>query len=200
MRGIAQGKSRLAEALDPGARARLNRRLLERTLSVVCNWLGSSHRCIVISGCRQTLRIARRMNVLPLVEPRPRPGLDHAVSLAMRRAIRCGARAVLVLPSDLPCLSDEALDALADHATYGTIVVIVPDAAGTGTNAVLLKTRARFDFRYGADSRARHVEAARLRGWRHAILTHPDLALDIDVPRDLALWRETTESSRRRMV
>ena len=38
MRGIARGKSRLAEALDPIERDRLNRRLLGRTLQVIATW------------------------------------------------------------------------------------------------------------------------------------------------------------------
>ena len=190
MRGVAQGKSRLAERLDRAERTRLNRRLLERTLNIISTWQARSDRCIVISGCAQTLRIAQRAGAIPLIEPRPGRGLNHAVGYALRHAIRCGARAVVFLSSDLPLLSCAALDALAAQATDRNAVVIAPDDLRTGTNALLLKTRARFAFSFGAQSCARHVEAARLRGWRFAICAHPDLALDIDVPQDLAAWRD----------
>ena len=189
MRGVARGKSRLAAVLDPGERARLNRRLLRRTLTVISTWQGDLSRCIVVSACSQTLRIARRADAVPLLEPRPSRGLNHAVSRAVRRAIRSGARAVVVLPSDLPRLSGDGLDALFHCATYGTGGVIAPDADRSGTNALLLTTRSRFDFRFGLQSCAGHVEAARSRGWRLAICPHPDLALDIDLPRDLLAWR-----------
>jgi 2-phospho-L-lactate guanylyltransferase len=189
MRGIARGKSRLAEALDPIERARLNRRLLGRTLSVIATWQGHLSRCIVISGCVQALQIAVQAGAVPLIEPRPSRGLNHAVSHAARRAIRSGARAIVVLPSDLPRLSGNSLDALFGCATYGIKGVIAPDAEHSGTNALLLKTRGRFAFSFGLESCARHVELVCLRGWRFAICAHPDLALDIDLPRDLLAAR-----------
>ena len=189
MRGIALGKSRLAEQLDRAERERLNRGLLERTLKVISTWQGRSQRCIVVSGCAQTLRIAQRAGAIPLVEPRPGRGLNQAVRYAVRHAIRCGARAIAVVSSDLPALSGAALDALVAQARYGHAVVIGPDALRTGTNALFLKTRGRFAFSFGAQSCARHIEAARSRGWRFAICVHPDLALDIDLPQDLAVWR-----------
>ena len=189
MRGIAQGKSRLAGRLDRGERARLNRLLLARTLAVITMWQGGFGRCIVVSSCARALRIAQRAGALPLLEPQPGGGLNRAIAYAARRAVRCGARAVANVSSDLPLLSARALDALVAPATCGHRVVIAPDAPGTGTNALLLHTRARFESRFGPQSCARHVEAARSRGWRFSICTHPDLALDIDVPQDLAAWR-----------
>jgi 2-phospho-L-lactate guanylyltransferase len=200
IRGIARGKSRLAERLGPDERARLNRRLLEHTLRVIATWQGTASRCIVVSGCPQTLRMAARAKAMAFAEPRPGRGLNHAIGYAVRRAVRSGARAILVLPSDLPRLSVAALDALVRRAPYGYTGAIAPDGARTGTNALLLKTRARFEFSFGPDSFPRHLQAARLRGWRLAICTHPDLALDVDLPADLAAWRAAGESSRRRMV
>ena len=198
MRGVALGKSRLAESLGRAERARLNRRLLERTLAVIATWQGTASRCVVVSGCAQTLRIAARAKAVGLLEPRPSRGLNFAVAYAVRRAVRSGARAILVLPSDLPQLSAAGLDALVRRATYGYAGAIAPDAGRTGTNALLLKTRARFDFSFGAESCARHVDAARLHGWQLAICAHRDFALDIDLPRDLVAWR--TEAPHRRMI
>ena len=198
MRGVALGKSRLAESLGRSERTRLNRRLLERTLGVIATWQGTASRCVVVSGCAQTLCIAARAKAVELLEPRPRRGLNFAVAYAVRRAVRSGARTILVLPSDLPQLSAAGLDALIGCATYGYAGAIAPDAARTGTNALLLKTRARFDFSFGAESCARHVGAARLHGWQLAICAHRDFALDIDLPRDLVAWQ--TESSRRRTI
>ena len=200
MRGIAAGKSRLSDRLGRAERARLNRRLLERTLAVVAAWQGRASRCIVVSGCAQALRIAARANAVRVPEPRPRRGLNAAVGYAARRAVRSGARVILVLPTDLPRLSAAGLDALVRRATYGHAGAIAPDAARTGTNALLLKTRARFDFSFGPESCARHIEAARALGWRLALCVHPDLVLDIDLPQDLLAWRAAGESSRRRTM
>jgi 2-phospho-L-lactate guanylyltransferase len=113
--------------------------------------------------------------------------------------VRSGARAVVVLPSDLPRLSVAGLDALFCCATYGFAGALAPDAGRSGTNALLLKTRTRFGFSFGVGSCARHMETARSHGWRFAICEHHDLALDIDVPKNLFEWR-ADESARRRMV
>jgi len=188
VRGVGQGKSRLAPVLDTTERARFNRWLLKRTLGIIARWQGGLGRCIVVSSCAQTLLIAKRANALALAEPRPSRGRDRAVDRAVGEATRQGARRVLVLPSDLPRLSVAALDALADRAAAGSHCVIAPDSARTGTNALLLNARGRFAFSYGPGSCARHVQASRSRGWTISVCVHPALALDIDTPHDLVTW------------
>jgi 2-phospho-L-lactate guanylyltransferase len=200
MRGIARGKSRLASVLDRAERSRLNRRLLKHTLEVIRLWQGGLGRCMVVSGCAQTLRTTSCAGALGLREPRPSRGLDRAIAHGIDAAIRRGARAVVVLPSDLPLLTAGALDALLDCAASRCAGAIAPDTAGTGTNALLLKTRARFKFSYGPESYVRHLEEARKHGWDLAIVSHPQLALDIDLESDLVAWRNSAGTLRQRMV
>jgi 2-phospho-L-lactate guanylyltransferase len=194
--GIDRGKTRLAPVLGQIERARLNRWLLEHTLRVIAAWRGGLGRCIVVSGCARTLRLARAAGAIALREPQPRRGLNHAIAHAVRRALRCGARRVLILPCDLPALTATALDALIARSRPDARVVIAPDRDGTGTNALFLGVRARFAFTYGPGSFERHLAAARSRGWVAAVCARPELTLDLDTPHDLAAWEGAAAARR----
>ena len=74
-----------------------------------------------------------------------------------------------------------ALAALLD----GHDVVLAPDAAGTGTNALALRVPAPMPtcFR-GGESLADHVAAARARGLAFALCERAGLGFDVDQPED----------------
>jgi 2-phospho-L-lactate guanylyltransferase len=187
VRGVNQGKSRLARVLDRGARVRLNRWLLRSTLNVIGQWQGDLSRCVVVSVCEQSLHLAGAAGSRVLAEHRPSRGLSAAVGDAARYAFRHGAKSILVIPSDLPRLSVAALDRIAMLAADGVRCVIARDRSGTGTNALWLRNR-RFTFCYGIDSYAHHLAQASRRGWEFSVCDHPDLALDVDTPDDLDAW------------
>jgi 2-phospho-L-lactate guanylyltransferase (CobY/MobA/RfbA family) len=65
---------------------------------------------------------------------------------------------------------------------------VAPDRRGTGTNA-LIASAEEVEFRFGEGSCARHLMLAAERGWTAAVVSHPQLALDLDTPEDLAAWR-----------
>ena len=190
VRGEATGKSRLAPALDPLARARLNRSLLRRTLAAIAAWQGTLARCIVVSPCGRSRASARRLGARVLAEPRPRAGLNRAVMLAADRACRLGADRVLVLPVDLARIDAHALRRLAALARGRVRAVVAPDTTGSGTNALLVAARPRFPFVFGPDSLQRHLEHMRERGWEVALCDEPRLRFDLDTPAQLAALRE----------
>ena len=95
------------------------------------------------------------------------------------------AASVLVLPCDLPDLDPRALDALAHAALEGDIA-IAPDESGTGTNALVVPALTSFEFRFGAESCARHCEAAAAHGLSVVVHRSPAIAFDIDTPADYA--------------
>src|SRR5262245_34395638 len=166
VRGIAEGKSRLAGVLDAQARARLNRQLLERTLHTVASWSGEQSRCAVVSACRETLEIAERLGALIVDEGAETGGLNAAAARGAAYAAGRGAHRILVLPCDLPYLSTGALAAMLEAASSERHMVIAPDRHGTGTNALLLYAGQALDFRFGEGSCASHLALAAERGWR----------------------------------
>jgi 2-phospho-L-lactate guanylyltransferase len=187
VRGIANGKSRLAGALNPDARARLNRQLLERTLTVVDRWNGLT-RCVAVSPCEQALATAARLGAASVLETPDAAGLNGAAALGASYASDHGARSILILPCDLPYLTPESLAAVAHAARTPRHMVIAPDKAGTGTNALLVSAQKPFEFRYGEQSYTRHLLLSAERGWIAAICARPQLAFDLDTPEDLAAW------------
>src|SRR5262245_10731489 len=147
VRGIAEGKSRLAGVLDAPARARLNRQLLEHTLRTVAGWRGGLDQCAVVSACRETRGIADRFGAVPVDEGSETGGLNAAVKRGAAYAGSRGARTILVLPCDLPYLSMEALAAMVEAAASEGHLVIAPDRQGNGTNALLASARESIDYR-----------------------------------------------------
>ena len=190
-RGVADGKSRLAGALDPAARARLNRELLSRTLEVIAAWSGLNC-CVVVSACEETRETAARLGAEGYAEPPGTQGLNGAAALGASYASDRGARSILVLACDLPYLTPEALSAVTRAARTPEHMVIAPDKTGTGTNALLVRAQRPFEFRYGEQSFAQHLLLAAERGWTAAICARAELEFDLDTPEDLAAWSERT--------
>jgi 2-phospho-L-lactate guanylyltransferase len=201
VRGIAEGKSRLAAALDADARAGLNRQLIAHTLRVVAEWRGDLNHCVVVSSCRETLALAAHLGAAVLDEGTVARGLNAAAAQGTAYAGGHGARQALVLACDLPRLGADALVAMAQAAESERHLVIAPDRGGTGTNALLLDAREPFDFRFGEGSCAKHAALGAERGWRTVLVRRPELEFDLDTPEDLARWMETTaEAGRHRVI
>lgn len=111
----------------------------------------------------------------------PGLGLSGAVATAVARLGAAGFDLAVVAHSDLPYATG-----LARIGEPGTIT-LVPDLRRDGTNVAAVPTRAGFVFSYGAGSFERHrTEAARL-GLACRVVYDRRLALDIDLPGDLAL-------------
>ena len=191
VRGLATSKSRLAPVLSPTERQALNRELLERTLAVVSEWSGAPQRTIVVSPCVRTLALARKAGATAVSEGARAVGHNQAITLGIARAAAQGATHVMALPCDLPYLSTDAMRALANASGRGKQVVLAPDKAGTGTNAVLVGVGTDFEFAFGPGSLLAHQAVARRAGLSVSLVQRDDLKLDLDTPDDLARWKPT---------
>ncbi len=159
VRGIAEGKSRLAGVLDPAARAELNRQLLEHTLRTVAGWRGALDRCAIVSACRESLAIAGRLGAVIVDEGSETGGLNAAAARGAAYAAGRGAQSILVLPCDLPYLSAAALAAMAGCTGVGTAP---GDCAGPAWNRHQRASRER------ARTRRFSLRSGKLRGARCA--------------------------------
>lgn len=187
---LGAGKSRLAAALSASARAALNRRLLDHALGIAARVPGPE-RTVVVSRDADVLDRARARGMRALAEAAGDPGLNRALDAGRAEAVRLGAGAVMVLPVDLPLLSAEDVEALIGRADgRERVVVIAPDEAAAGTNALLLAPPDAIGFRFGAASLAAHEAAARRAGLAVEIIRRDGLAFDVDTPADLARLRQ----------
>ena len=93
-----------------------------------------------------------------------------------------------MLPVDCPLLDPEELDSHLGRSARTAL--IVPDAAGTGTNALVLCPPDAIAPAFGPDSCARHVSRARAAGIAFSLERIGSLARDLDTPDDLVVLRD----------
>jgi len=181
-RPLEEGKSRLAEALTPGERSRLNQEFFRHTLETTATVVGQ-RQTLVVSRSESLLAIARRMGFPTLQEKLPF-GLNEALTQAARVVRQHGADSVLSVSCDLPFLTESDLRALLTAGRQGGLAIAC-DRAGTGTNAMLVSPVGAIPYLYGLGSFLAHSQAAAAAGLRLEIVRRPGLSFDIDTPDDL---------------
>jgi 2-phospho-L-lactate guanylyltransferase len=184
-------KSRLAPILDPGARAGLTLYMMGRVVAAI-RASGVEDVCVV-SPDRIVLNEAQRRGAIPL--PQESRGLNPALEEGRRRALELGASTLLVFPADLPLLDEEDVRAVLE-AAEGSSVVISPDGAYSGTNALLMRPPDALPFAFGPDSFEAHLQAAHGRGLDVKVCERSHLAFDLDTAGDLARFKKSGAARR----
>lgn len=170
------GKSRLASALEPSARSALARRLATNVLQACAPV--APH---VVCEDPEVAAWARGLGA-EVIQP-PGSGLNRVVRYGVAVLNDKGFERVLVAHADI---AEPA--ALADLAELDG-VVLVPDDALDGTNALLVPADAGFRFSYGPNSFARHLSEAERLGMAIHVVRDPGLALDLDDPDDYEAYQ-----------
>ena len=182
VKDLAGTKSRLAPILDPVARAGLTLYMMGR---VVAALRGAGVENVgVVSPDRVVLGEAEERGAAPLRQESQ--GLNPALEEGRRWAMERGASELLVLPADLPLLDPEDVRAVLGVAGEAPSVVISPDYAHAGTNALLLRPPDALPFSFGAGSYESHLRAAEECGLGVRVCERPHLAFDLDTANDLA--------------
>ncbi len=191
LRSLAGGKARLGGALDAEEREELILGMLRRTLELVAAWPGAARVHVVSPDEGLLARVGSRA-VGTIVQRGG--GLNEGIRAGREVAAGAGARALLILPGDLPDLSAAALARLLDAADAAlaagngdALVVIAPADARQGTNALLLAPPDVIDPAFGPGSFEAHVAAARTAGASLQVVTDPELGFDLDTPEDVEL-------------
>ena len=179
-------KSRLAPILDPGARAGLTLYMMGRVVAAIRE-AGVEDVCVV-SPDRIVLNEAQGRGAAPLVQKSR--GLNPALEEGRRRAFELGASTLLVFPADLPLLEADDVRAVLGAAEEHP-VVISPDGARSGTNALLMRPPDALPFAFGPDSFEAHLEAAHQRGLTVKVCERPHLAFDLDTAGELARLKKS---------
>lgn len=188
VRTLEGAKARLGEALDAEERRSLTERLLRRTVGAAAAVPGIAL-VAVVSPDPAALGVAAATGAAALRQATT--GLNEALEEGWAWGRAIAATALLVLPADLPRIDPAAVAAIleAGRAAAATapdrpLVALVPDRAGTGTNALLVAPPGVIPFRFGPDSRAAHAAAAAGAGATY-LEVGGALALDLDTPDDL---------------
>lgn len=176
-------KQRLRPALEPAQRAELAR--ANATLALAAARSACS-RVLAVAGSQEAAALAGKEGAEVLLESVP-GGQNGASRAGIARALGEGAGAVLLISSDLPLITGEALSALLEHAAgLGERAVLAAPAIGRGgTNALYLRPPDVIDLHFGDGSLAKFEREAQGRGVAFALHHSDQLALDLDEPEDL---------------
>jgi 2-phospho-L-lactate guanylyltransferase len=179
VKSFRAAKLRLAKVLDSRAREALARELAAKVIGAAAP-LG----VLVVCDDEDVAKWATEHGAR--VAWTPGLGLSAAVMAGVSQLAGEGTDLAVVAHADLPFA--------AGLATLGAAgrITLVPDRRRDGTNVAVVPTGVGFGFAYGPGSFERHrAEAARL-GLACEIVYDRRLALDIDLPEDLALVRVAT--------
>ncbi len=186
VRSLEGAKSRLGGSLDAEERTVLTGGLLERTVRAALD-VPAIESVVVVSPDPVVLRLTAALGATPVRQTDE--GLNEGLRAAVRWAVADGASAILVLAADLPAADDRSVrtvvEAAVEAMTPGrSLVAIVPDRHGEGTNALLLSPPDVIAFAFGPGSRAAHRAAAEAVSAAVVEVESP-LSFDLDLPEDL---------------
>jgi 2-phospho-L-lactate guanylyltransferase len=185
IKDFSTAKSRLAPAMQPAQR----RALAEMTAARALDAALAVAPTLAVCGSPEAADLARAKGAELLEESDP-GGQNPAARLGLDEVLRRGARAALILSSDLPLVDEAGVRRLLAHADAdGGIVIAAPAAGRQGTNALFLRPPGDFGLHFGEASLPRFAQEAHRRGRRFVLHDDPGLALDLDEPADLAAWR-----------
>ena len=182
---LRRGKSRLAGLLSEDQRTRLNRHLLEHTLTTL-NEIHQIEHTLVVSRDPAALALTREMGGRTVLEDGA-PQFNTAIKRATIVARKQGAHAVLILPADLPLVIPAEIQTVLDLGTHPPTIVIAPDRRQDGTNALFVNPAGLIEYGYGPGSFHIHSERAIQAGARLEVVHSEILGLDLDLPEDLEL-------------
>jgi 2-phospho-L-lactate/phosphoenolpyruvate guanylyltransferase len=182
---LRRGKSRLAGLLSEEQRTRLNRYLLEHTLTIL-NEIPEIEHTLVVSRDPAALALTRSMGGRTVLEDGA-PQFNTAIKRATIVAKAQGARAVLILPADLPLVRPSDLKALLRRGKNPPSVVIASDRRQDGTNGLFVNPAGLIEYGYGIGSFQRHCQWATDAGARLEVFISERIGLDLDLPEDLEI-------------
>lgn len=180
---LRRGKSRLAGLLSEDQRTRLNKHLLEHTLTTL-NEIPEIEHTLVVSRDPAALALTREMGGRTVLEDGA-PQFNMAIKRATIVATAHGAHAVLILPADLPLIDPPDIRSILEQGKNPPVVVIAHDRRLDGTNGLFVNPAGLFEYSYGVGSFRRHSELAQAAHAKLIIVNSPTLGLDLDLPEDL---------------
>jgi 2-phospho-L-lactate guanylyltransferase len=182
---LRHGKSRLAGLLTEEQRTCLNRYLLEHTL-IILHEISEIEHTLVVSRDPSALALTRSMGGRTVLEDGA-PQFNTAIKRATIVAQTQGARAILILPADLPLIEPSDVKELLAQGNSPPVVVIAPDRRLDGTNCLFVNPAGLIDYGYGPGSFQRHSTYAIEAGAKLEVLRSDHFGLDLDLPEDLEM-------------
>jgi 2-phospho-L-lactate guanylyltransferase len=174
------------ERLRPALGTKSRRALARRNAQLAVNAATAGDHVLAVAGSEEVAEMAAAWGASVLLEPREE-GQNMAAERGIARARAAGAEAVLLLSSDLPLVTVDAVRQLLQPAgrLKAPVVVAVPAIGRGGTNALYLRPADAIGMHFGDDSLAKFQEDAEAHGVKFVVHHSDAIALDLDEPSDL---------------
>jgi 2-phospho-L-lactate/phosphoenolpyruvate guanylyltransferase len=181
VKNLAGAKQRLSSILTSDERIALAQAMCEDVLQALADWRRRPAVAVVTSDSfARDLAAGFNFDVIADDNSGETSAIEMATAVCRDR----GANSTLVVPADIPLIdSAELRKIMASAPAAGA--VLVPDAAGRGTNAAWRAPADLFPLRFGNDSFLPHLASAKATGLPCVVLELPGIARDIDRPEDL---------------
>jgi 2-phospho-L-lactate guanylyltransferase len=186
IKDFGSAKQRLQPVLGPKSR----RALARRNARLAVRAAAAGDHVLVVAGGEGVADLAETWGAEVLLEPR-QEGQNVAAARGIARAVEGGAQAVLLLSSDLPLVTIDAVREVLVSASRieAPVAVAVPAVGRGGTNALYLRPPGAITLHFGSDSLAKFRQEAENAGVNFAVHQSDAMALDLDEPGDLARLR-----------
>jgi len=183
VKNLSTAKQRLSTVLSPKERCALAQATCEDVLETLADWRGRPAAVAVVTSDPFARDVAARFG-FEVIADEANVSETSAIEMATAVCRERGAAFALVVPADIPLIDGAELEKIAASAPVAG-VLLVPDAAGRGTNAAWRSPADLFPLRFGNDSFLPHRAAAKATGLPCVVLELPGIARDIDRPEDL---------------
>lgn len=185
-KALERAKTRLSAVLDAADRLTLTLALLRRALEA-CVQIKQADG-LLLDGPAAVADLAAEFGAELI--PGGSAGMRGDVTEAAHWAVLGGDHALLIVSTDLPLINAGDLERVVAAWREGYQVVLVPDRRERGTNVMMVDEPERFPFAFGSaldqGSFETHLTQAEGTGLAVTVLRLPALALDLDLPGDLA--------------
>ena len=188
-----QAKQRLAVILSADQRRQLALVMMEDVLATLVS-VSELAGIVVVTVDPAAAAIAKRHGAQLTTEG----ALDGQTGAVMAAAHRLASQgmSMIALPGDIPLVEPaDILQLLSAHQAANPFT-IAPAHDQKGSNAVLCSPADAVPLRFGENSFFPHLAAARAQGIEPRIVHLPRIALDLDAPQDLALFRRFPSRTR----
>lgn len=189
---LADGKSRLKRLLTQEQRKYLILKMLEFVINA-CIEAGLGK--VYVIGSDPEVEALVKQKGLSFM-PDTWHGLNESIEGAVNMLCSKHVEGFVIFPCDLPLLLPEDVKSI-ERLLECNDVVISPSFGLKGTNALAMKEAHTIKVQFGTSSFIKHVSSAKARGKKLAIYASLGVCLDVDLPKDLKMLGNLSESDRR---
>jgi 2-phospho-L-lactate guanylyltransferase len=196
VKGSDTSKKRLSPVLNPQERTQLTLAMLEDVLNAL--QASTINKTVIVSNDFTLGDFAGKFNAQHLVQKAP--GLNPAVEEATEWCVQQGAKAVLMLPADIPLFSSADVDKIVELGNGNPRTVVLCRSYDGGTNALFQSPPNLIHACFGPRSFSKHVKEAQRRKVCLKLHYSIGVATDIDSVEDLAKMLKTEGNTACRRV